>query len=113
MTTHKLRRSKWTSYPIVAEQINEDEVEQQVRTATCPRCQVNEYLIAGVKWKCGDPQWGGSWREHPDLTICNNCDQLQFGGVVVSLHTKRRQMIEAGIPIGKSHPYYLEPTRGK
>ena len=110
MTTHKLGRSKWTSYPIVAEQIHEDEIEQQVRTATCPRCETNEYLIAGVEWKRGDPLWGGSWREHPELTICNNCEQLQFGGVVVSLHTMRRKMIEAGIPIDDTHPYYLEPA---
>ena len=88
------------------QQINEHEIEQQVRTATCPRCQVNEYLIAGVEWKRGDPLWGGSWREHPDLTICKNCDQIQISGTVVSLHSHRRMMIEAGCPIDETHPYY-------
>jgi hypothetical protein len=105
------------------QQINEHEIEQEVRTATCPRCEVNEYLIAGVEWKRGDPMYGGlsrvAWKkidplwgpwERVEEMICNNCDQIQNGGIVVSLHTMRRKMIEAGIPIDDTHPYYLEPA---
>ena len=36
------------------QQINEDETEQQVSAATCPRRAKNGYLIAGVEWMCGD-----------------------------------------------------------
>ena len=92
------------------EGLNEEEIANQIRTAICEKCQVNEYLIAGVEWKRGDPLWGGSWREHPDLMICKNCDEIQISGIVISLHARRKMLIEGGFTIDESSPYYLEPA---
>jgi hypothetical protein len=89
-------------------QVREAQQTNTERTMKCPRCGVNEYLVAGVDWQPGDPLWGGAWHEHPDLNVCRNCDEIQTSGFVISLRSQRRLAAAqpTGAPLDSTHPYY-------